>query len=117
MICMIPCACCGFHRLSGVSESEICPICYWDNDRKNTERGGPNNLVSLKEAKFNFLELGASDLLWIGEVRGPLPEESSIAISDEHREILADRLDQLERSPERTLSREEMTRRARSGRS
>lgn len=75
MVCMIPCACCGFHTLKGTAESEICPVCYWDNDRDNPERGGPNNLVSLTEARLNFVEIGGSDLLWIGEVRPPLPVE------------------------------------------
>jgi hypothetical protein len=72
---MIACACCGFRTLSDKSESGLCPVCYWDNDMDEPERGGPNNLVSLAEAKLNFVEIGASDLLWIGEVRPPLPEE------------------------------------------
>jgi hypothetical protein len=69
-----PCPCCSFYTLSERGALETCPVCYWEDDGQddsdaNSVRG---NLVSLSEARDNFAELGASDLLWIGEVRPPL---------------------------------------------
>jgi len=46
---------------------------YWQ-DSGDAQQDG-HNLLSLAEAQANFVELGASDLLWIGEVRPPLPDE------------------------------------------
>ncbi len=77
---MIPCPCCSFRTFSGRGGFEICPVCYWEDDGQDNEdadvvRGGPNNLLSLSEARRNFAEIGASDLLFVGEVRPPLPSE------------------------------------------
>lgn len=77
---MIPCPCCRFRTLHETGGFEICPVCYWEDDGQDDidadkVRGGPNNLLSLSEARENFATIGASDLLFIGEVRPPLPEE------------------------------------------
>ena len=58
----------------------MCPVCYWEDDGQDDfdadiVRGGPNKNLSLTEARNNFAEFGASDLLYIGEVRAPLPSE------------------------------------------
>ena len=62
-------------RLAQNGELEICPVCYWEDDRQRGINGGPNNILMLHEARITFAELGASDLLWIGEVRPPLESE------------------------------------------
>jgi hypothetical protein len=77
---MILCPCCGFRTLQQNGGAQICPVCYWDDDGQcdidpATYRGGPNNVLTLYEARVTFVELGASDLLYIGEVRPPLPSE------------------------------------------
>ncbi|HEY4378904.1 MAG TPA: CPCC family cysteine-rich protein [Acidobacteriaceae bacterium] len=77
---MTRCPCCGFRTLHNTGELEICPVCYWQDDGQpiadvNTCTGGPNNLVTLAMAQSEFGVLGASDLLYIGLVREPLPSE------------------------------------------
>ncbi|WP_263373095.1 CPCC family cysteine-rich protein [Granulicella aggregans] len=77
---MVPCPCCGFRTLHQKGGDDICPVCYWQDDGQDDSdadivRGGPNNLLSLSEARRNFAEIGASDLLFIGNVRAPLPSE------------------------------------------
>jgi hypothetical protein len=77
---MLPCPCCGFRTLLQNSQLQICPVCYWEDDGERgidakTYSGGPNNILTLHEARTTFAELGASDLLWIGEVRPPLESE------------------------------------------
>jgi hypothetical protein len=64
---MVPCPCCGFRTLSEHAGFELCPVCYWEDDGQNdgdadTVRGGPNNLLSLSEARENYATIGASDL-------------------------------------------------------
>lgn len=58
----------------------MCPVCYWEDDGQDdadadTVRGGPNGGLSLSEARRNFEEFGASDLLFVGSVRPPLSSE------------------------------------------
>jgi hypothetical protein len=58
----------------------MCPVCYWEDDGQDDldadiVRGGPNKNLSLTEARNNFAEFGASDLLYIGKVRTPFPSE------------------------------------------
>jgi hypothetical protein len=76
---MAPCPCCHFRTLSDKRGLQICPVCYWQDDGQDvsspTARGGPHNLVTLSEARECFATVEASDLLWIGEVRPPLPNE------------------------------------------
>lgn len=77
---MILCPCCGFRTLLKNGELQICPVCYWEDDGQRgidakTYSGGPNNILTLHETRITFAELGASDLLWIGEVRPPLESE------------------------------------------
>jgi hypothetical protein len=77
---MILCPCCRFRTLHENVRLQICPVCYWEDDGQRgidgrTYTGGPNNILPLHEARITFVELGASDLLWIGEVRPPLESE------------------------------------------
>jgi hypothetical protein len=73
---MIPCPCCAFRTLHENGGLQICPVCYWEDDGLRSidpkkYSGGPNNILTLFEARITFAQLGASDLLWIGEVRPP----------------------------------------------
>jgi hypothetical protein len=72
-----PCPCCRFYTLSDRGALERCPVCYWEDDGQNDFDANivRGNLVSLSEARNNFADFGASDLLYIGEVRSPLPSE------------------------------------------
>ncbi|MFD5409697.1 CPCC family cysteine-rich protein [Streptomyces nojiriensis] len=58
---------------------EICPVCGWQDDGgdyRDPDRyvGGPNH-VTLREARQNYEEFGASERRRIDRVRPPLPEE------------------------------------------
>ncbi len=73
----VSCPCCRFRTLRERGAFEICPVCYWKDDGQDDADANivRENLVSLSEARQNFAELGASDLLYVGEVRAPLPSE------------------------------------------
>jgi hypothetical protein len=61
-----PCACCGRRTLGELSAYDICTVCWWeddgqDNDRADVVMGGPNALLSLTQARVNYLRHGISD--------------------------------------------------------
>ena len=75
-----PCPCCTFRTLTEEGAFELCPVCYWEDDGQSDAdasvvRGGPNGTLSLQEARRNFNEFMASDLVWVGLVRPPLDSE------------------------------------------
>jgi Cysteine-rich CPCC len=74
------CPCCGCFSLSELAGHEICKVCYWHDDGQDDSNadavwGGPNELVSLTQARENFKSFGAFDPKWVANVRKPLPEE------------------------------------------
>ena len=74
------CPCCGYSTLSSRGGFEICPVCFWEDDGQDdhdalTVRGGPNGELSLAEARRNYREFSACDLLFIGQVRKPERDE------------------------------------------
>ena len=76
----LPCPCCGFRTLEEFGDFELCPVCYWEDDGQgdadaDVVRGGPNGTLSLSEARRNFEEFGACDLIHVGSVRGPFDSE------------------------------------------
>lgn len=75
-----PCPCCGFHTLSEMPPGTfaICPVCYWEDDYaqyNNPDLGGGANQVSLRQARINFAEYGASSKQVRKFVRKPRREE------------------------------------------
>ncbi len=74
------CPCCGFYtfRIGPDSEYDICPVCYWENDKEQNEdedyEGGANN-VSLNQARENYAAFGACEERFIDKVRDPIDEE------------------------------------------
>ena len=75
-----PCPCCGYLTLSegGHWTFEICPICFWEDDKVQFEDpsySGGANKVSLEQARKNFAEFGAKERRFIGEVRKPHESE------------------------------------------
>ena len=69
------CPCCGYATLSEVGRYEICDICYWEDDGQDDPNegenwGGPNSL-SLIEARFNVLTVGANDPKETNSTREP----------------------------------------------
>jgi hypothetical protein len=76
------CPCCGYYTLSQRGKWEICDVCFWEDDSENDEYDSPAsdkvygaNGVSLREARENFLEFGASKLSMKPHVRPPRPDE------------------------------------------
>ncbi|WP_433417783.1 CPCC family cysteine-rich protein [Microtetraspora malaysiensis] len=72
--------CCGYLTLDERGGSEICPVCFWEDDGQNDHdadevRGGPNYELSLTQGRRNFGEFGASDTRYLGSVRSPYPHE------------------------------------------
>jgi hypothetical protein len=59
-----PCPCCHFVTLSERGGYEICQVCFWEDDGQDDHdadevRGGPNQSLSLTEARKNYLRIGA----------------------------------------------------------
>lgn len=77
---LFPCACCGFLTKSELETGtfEICPVCYWEDDSvqfDNIDFEGGANEESLRKARSNFKEFGASSRKFLKYVRDPLPRE------------------------------------------
>jgi hypothetical protein len=75
-----PCPCCSCLTLEDPPPGTfaICPVCFWEDDDvqfRDPDYAGGANAVSLREARANFLEFGASDQALRGQVREPLPHE------------------------------------------
>lgn len=74
------CPCCGNRTLEEEPPGtfEICPVCFWEDDNVQFEdpdfRGGAN-VVSLNEARNNFVAFGASEERSRNNVRPPRPDE------------------------------------------
>ena len=74
------CPCCNFKTLYGRGHDEICPVCFWHDDGQDEAdadrvRGGPNGLLSLRQAQISFRRIGAIDERWKSIVRPPEPDE------------------------------------------
>lgn len=74
------CPCCGFYTLpepAGGSYN-ICPVCWWEDDPVQMDdedfEGGANK-VSLRQAKKNYMDFGASDERFIDKVREATEDE------------------------------------------
>lgn len=74
------CPCCGCRTLSERTAFEICAVCFWEDDGQDESdldecRGGPNGSLSLRQARANYLRLGACEASMVGNVRPPHAEE------------------------------------------
>jgi predicted N-formylglutamate amidohydrolase len=74
------CPCCKFKTLYGRGQDEICPVCFWHDDGQDEADaeivlGGPNRLLSLRQAQNNFRLFGAIETQWTTKVRPPEPDE------------------------------------------
>ncbi len=76
----LPCPCCGYLTASEFGSYEICPVCRWEDDGQTDNDadkvyGGPNERLSLTQARENYKRFGASSERRISMVRPPRPEE------------------------------------------
>ena len=76
------CPCCGYFTLDSRGSDDICPVCFWQDDKATEEFGqpaperpeGPNH-VHLWQARLNYLAFSASEERLKSFVRAPLPDE------------------------------------------
>ena len=87
------CPCCGCMTLDEPKAWDICPVCYWEDDKAQrldpTLAGGANK-PSLEQAKENFAVWGACDEKVIPFTRMPTAEEVSgltASLSDDSEEL------------------------------
>jgi Cysteine-rich CPCC len=71
-----PCHCCGFLTQSdpATGSYEICPVCFWADDlvqNEDPEYVGGSNKVSLNAARENYVQFGACEPDFVGDVRPP----------------------------------------------
>jgi hypothetical protein len=74
-----PCPCCAYFTLNKHSPHRVCAVCLWEDEGQSDHdahliRDGSNG-VSLTQARFNFLALGAYNELSIPFARRPKPDE------------------------------------------
>ena len=75
------CYCCGYYSLEENPEDptfEICPICFWENDpiqNSDIDYFGGANHISLREARENYIKIGAMSEQFKKNVREPLDSE------------------------------------------
>ncbi len=68
------CPCCDYYSLGTRGGSEICPVCYWEDDGQSLdtldEVSGPNH-ITLRQGRVNFERFGASDQAALTLVASP----------------------------------------------
>ncbi len=74
------CPCYKFKTLHSRGGFEMCAVCWWEDDRQDEHdaekiRGGPNETLSLRQARDNFRSFGAIEKHFVGRFREPLPDE------------------------------------------
>ena len=79
------CPCCGYfvYDYKAAAKFGICPICYWENDpvqKADINLEGGANELSLKKARDNYKNIGASDAKYLDSVRAPKPTEKKADI-------------------------------------
>jgi Cysteine-rich CPCC len=76
----VACPCCGFLTLRGRAQDEICKVCFWHDDGQDEKQadevwGGPNGILSLTQARWNYATYGAVEQRFTTSVRPPRDEE------------------------------------------
>ncbi len=74
------CPCCGFLTLDTRGGSEICAVCFWEDDGQDDHdadsvRGGPDGRLSLTQARLNYTRIGACAERHLRHVREPTSDE------------------------------------------
>jgi hypothetical protein len=74
------CPCCYCRTISERDAFEICPVCFWEDDGQDDRdaddiRGGPNEGLSLTQARANYVRFGAMEREALRQIRAPRPDE------------------------------------------
>ncbi len=84
---MHQCPCCDYFTLAERGDYSICRVCFWEDDGLDIDEldqhSGPNHMT-LREARKNFLELGACDL---NAVRHVVPVKKRKRYAFEQRNV------------------------------
>lgn len=91
------CLCCGYKTLESRGEYDICPVCFWEDDRYIDfnkedfpslyddsdptleelldEESGANHGLTLRQGRENYLMFGACEKSMLPHVRSPKDDE------------------------------------------
>jgi hypothetical protein len=72
------CPCCGNRTLGEEGSYDICPVCFWEDDKamyRDPDLADGANKVSLNEARENYKKYGACMEEFLPFVREPFAEE------------------------------------------
>lgn len=68
----LPCPCCGHRTLTALDEYELCPVCFWEDDPRQSSDpylvDGANG-KSLAESRRTYARIGAMDEIFLAKVR------------------------------------------------
>ena len=70
------CPCCGYKTIADTHE--ICSICKWQDDPVQNDKldGGPGpNLITLRQARYNFDKFGVSDKRFLDRAEKPKEDD------------------------------------------
>lgn len=77
-----PCPICRNLTFSSPDDiGDICPVCFWELEGGEDERdvkipvAGPNNSLSIAQARENYAKYGAVEERFVKDVRPPLKSE------------------------------------------
>lgn len=73
------CPCCDYITLPERGQWLICPVCYWEDDSRPDDAvdspSGCNQELTVRQARNNFAEFGASALTFVNSVLTPSERE------------------------------------------
>ncbi|MDY3555950.1 CPCC family cysteine-rich protein [Gemmata sp. JC717] len=74
------CPCCGCWTLDERCDSDVCEVCYWEDDGQGDHNadavyGGPNGALSLTQARANYRAFGACEEAMRPHARPPRSDE------------------------------------------
>ncbi len=76
---MYACPCCGSLTISEPASYEVCSVCFWEDDgQSDTDadevKGGPNQGLSLTQARENYARFAACEARFLPLVDGIKPD-------------------------------------------
>ena len=75
---LYPCPCCDYRTLPDQGDDDICPVCFWKDDRTNhDDRYSPANEMTLADGKKNVRQLGAVSSKYIDQIDLDAPQKWS----------------------------------------
>ena len=89
----LPCPCCGHRTLTALDGYELCPVCFWEDDPRQSRDhdlvDGANG-KSLAESRRTYARIGAMDEVFLAKVRPVRPSEAGDAAADPPGRVVRD---------------------------